>query len=244
MINLNEALYNIIFECYSKKGNESDILKVYLDMKENGITPGVVAYGLLIKLNCNSGNFNKAFEIFEECIKNNIKPNIILYQLLIKSQIKAGFIDRANTLFRNMSLQDVKADSKIYELVINACLNNTREPEAFEFTVKSILEKIILPRKMVTEVVQRYLKTNVLKFYEKKDGVRDLYYILEDLHMLNEVDPIVIDMINNYLYNRNFDINKMNFNDSNLIINPAESKNSQSFNYIIVENPNEDQKKK
>jgi len=202
-IKLDEILYNSIFDLYSKQGDETKMIKIYNNMKKNGIKMSIVSYGLLIKLYCNEDNFNKAFEVFEECIKCGVKPNVIIYHLLIKSQIKAGFMDRANTLVRNMSLQDIKPDSKLYELIINANLKNIgREPEAIEFTSKAIQENIIIPIMMITNVVDRLLKTDVLKFYEKKDLVRDLYYLMKAKNMLEQVQPVVLEMIDDYLKNK------------------------------------------
>jgi len=55
---------------------------------------------------------------------------------------------------------------------------------------------------MITNVVDRLLKTDVLKFYEKKDLVRDLYYLMKAKNMLEQVQPVVLEMIDDYLKNK------------------------------------------
>jgi pentatricopeptide repeat protein len=195
---LDEMVYNSIIDCFSRNNDETNVLKVYADLRQNDVKMSIITYSVLIKLYCNLGNCNKAFELFDECVKNDLKPNVIIYQMLIKLQVKSRFIDRAITMFRNMQINQVKADNVVYELIIKSCLEHQREKDASEFMISAIKEEIKVEYYLY-ETLANYLESCFdMATPEKSEICSKLVQAIKEKNVPN-VDKRTIQRLNGFI---------------------------------------------
>jgi len=76
--------------------------KMFGLMKERGLEPSQVTYGILLDGYINDGQVDKAADVFDILTKEGCQMNTVLFTTLIKGFARDGKVDDAMRVFRNM----------------------------------------------------------------------------------------------------------------------------------------------
>ncbi|KAL9681170.1 hypothetical protein QQ045_012951 [Rhodiola kirilowii] len=107
------ASCNALLAAMDRKGMLQEVNALMCMMKEKGIQPNVITYGIIINHLCKARRVDQALEILAK-LKNSedegevfVKPDVIIYNTLIDGLCKVGRVDDACDLMNKM-----KSDSK------------------------------------------------------------------------------------------------------------------------------------
>ncbi|GLT96375.1 hypothetical protein SLE2022_140000 [Rubroshorea leprosula] len=80
----NEITFNILIDGYCKDGSISSAMKVFGEMRNQGLKPNVVTYNSLINGLCGEGRLDEAISLQDEMVSLGLKPSIVTYNALIR----------------------------------------------------------------------------------------------------------------------------------------------------------------
>lgn len=72
-------------------------------MKEKGIIPNIVTYGILMEGLCNDKQVDRAEGIFEELTSKSLQPNMAAYRILIEGLCNDKQFERAKGIFEELT---------------------------------------------------------------------------------------------------------------------------------------------
>ncbi|KAG2252462.1 hypothetical protein Bca52824_082598 [Brassica carinata] len=141
--------YGVIIEAYCSAGDVSEALKLFNDMgsrskvspntvivqkmmenmREDGLHPTVVTYGVIIEAYCSAGDVSEALKLFNDMgSRSKVSPNTVMYNILINAFCKAGNLGQAMSLKEEMKEKMVRPNVETYNALFK-CLNEVHQKE-------------------------------------------------------------------------------------------------------------------
>lgn len=113
--------YNTIMKGYAFADDLDQALKLHASMRERGVRPTQVTFGILLDACVNRGDLEHAAEVFQDMMASGCPMNTVLYTTLIKGLARAGRVDKAMEVYRHMREQStVKPDIILFSVLIKA----------------------------------------------------------------------------------------------------------------------------
>ncbi|KAK9056153.1 hypothetical protein SSX86_027242 [Deinandra increscens subsp. villosa] len=107
---LEAAPCNALLSRLAKERNYKKINVLLKDMKENGIKPDIVTYGMVVNHLCKSRRVDEALDMLKNMKEGNdgfsIKPDVILYNTMIDGLCKVGRQEEGAVLIKQMQSED------------------------------------------------------------------------------------------------------------------------------------------
>ncbi|XP_052194487.1 pentatricopeptide repeat-containing protein At3g61520, mitochondrial [Diospyros lotus] len=124
--NVEASSCNALLTVLARQQHFQKVNKLLAEMKENGIQPNVITFGILINHLCKFHRVDEALEVFEKMIGGgeagdfSVKPDSIIYNTLIDGLCKVGRQGEGLQLMERMRLhQNVSPNPVTYNCLIN-----------------------------------------------------------------------------------------------------------------------------
>ncbi|RWR73388.1 pentatricopeptide repeat-containing protein [Cinnamomum micranthum f. kanehirae] len=111
--------YCALIVAFGKLGREDSAVRLFDEMKENGLQPTAKIYTTLIGIFFKSGKFEKALSVFCEMKDKRCTPNVFTYTEMIKGLGEAGRVEEAYGLFLDMQRESCMLDVVLVNNLIN-----------------------------------------------------------------------------------------------------------------------------
>ncbi|XP_010545716.1 PREDICTED: pentatricopeptide repeat-containing protein At3g16010 isoform X1 [Tarenaya hassleriana] len=111
--------YSALISSYGKLGRDDSAIRLFDEMKDNGLQPTAKIYTTLLEIYFKLGKVEKALDLFEEMKKTGCPPTVFTYTELIKGLGKAGRVDEAYALFKNMVKYGLDPDVVVLNNLMN-----------------------------------------------------------------------------------------------------------------------------
>ncbi|KAK4424183.1 Pentatricopeptide repeat-containing protein [Sesamum alatum] len=124
--------YNSVLEAIirsSARGYVESARSVYFEMIDNGISPNVFTYNILIRGLCANKEMDKGLGFLEEMEKKGCLPNVVTYNTLIDAYCKMGNMNEAYALLKLMWEKDLEPNVITYNVIINGLCREGRMKE-------------------------------------------------------------------------------------------------------------------
>lgn len=131
------SVCNSILSCLVRSGKYDSSIKLFHQMKRDGLNPDIVTYSTviltsLLKVYVKGGLFDKARELLNDLEALGHAQNEIPYCILMDGLAKAGHIQEAKSVFDEMNEKHVKSDGYSYSIMISAFCRSGLLEEAKE----------------------------------------------------------------------------------------------------------------
>uniref|UniRef100_A0A7N0T3I8 Pentatricopeptide repeat-containing protein n=1 Tax=Kalanchoe fedtschenkoi TaxID=63787 RepID=A0A7N0T3I8_KALFE len=100
---------NTLLAAMDRKGMVREVNALMCVMKERGVQPNVVTFGIIINHLCKARRVDQALEVFDKLknsgdndVKVSVKPDVIIYNTLIDGLCKVGRVDDGCSLMNEM----------------------------------------------------------------------------------------------------------------------------------------------
>lgn len=114
------AIYNMLMKAYASADDVNEVLRLHARMRERGVRPTQVTFGIILDSCVNRGNLEHAAKIFEDMSASGCTMNTVLYTTLIKGLARAGRVDDAMGVYQNMQQTRVRPDTILFSVLIKA----------------------------------------------------------------------------------------------------------------------------
>ncbi|EPS70411.1 hypothetical protein M569_04352, partial [Genlisea aurea] len=127
----DSCTYNILMNACFLRSDFVGAFKVFDEMRDRGLNPSVVTFGILINGLCRNSQLKTALRLKTrmESAEFNITPNAPIYVALIKGLCKANDFDRAVELKDEMVSKKLASDPAVYSTLISAAFKLNRRNE-------------------------------------------------------------------------------------------------------------------
>ncbi|XP_054787462.1 pentatricopeptide repeat-containing protein At5g66631 [Prosopis cineraria] len=99
--------YNIVMALYAKKGEDSEAVKIFYRMLDEGANPNCRTYTVMIEHLVNSGKSLAAMEVFKILPSMRIKRTLKQYSIMIESFIYLKRFEEVKTLLNEMQVDGI-----------------------------------------------------------------------------------------------------------------------------------------
>ncbi|CAM6101199.1 unnamed protein product [Calypogeia fissa] len=113
----DNVMYNTFMRTLCKYGRVDDAHSLLLDMRKNGLVPGLLSYNNVLNLLGKSGQINKAWKLF---LQMDTNADLITYSTMIKYLGKAGSFGKAYKLFEEMKSRGIAPNDITYTTLIHS----------------------------------------------------------------------------------------------------------------------------
>ncbi|PWA58720.1 tetratricopeptide repeat (TPR)-like superfamily protein [Artemisia annua] len=103
---------------YCDDGRMGEAMRVWEEMKDNGLKCDVMGYNTMIAGFCEAGDVNKAEEFFKEMGLNVVESSCVMYERLISSYCKVKDVDSAMLLYKDMCRKGSVAVGFVVDLLV------------------------------------------------------------------------------------------------------------------------------
>jgi len=166
---LDEVIFNSILDGLLKSQQYADALKVYEDMRKNGVRRSNATFSILIKIHSKMDNVDKATEVYQEMIAEKIKPSLITYTSILQIFIKSKRIQNAIDIFDEIIKLKLNPDQVLFNVIINGCVFNGRLDDACRFLFESFKDNIKLCGDVYKNVLNNLLTNRIMESGYKND---------------------------------------------------------------------------
>ncbi len=115
---IDEILFNSLIDTAVYYKDFSRVNQTLEHMKEHGIQPSNVTYGILIKAFGQNGMLDNALTIFEQMKHNHVEPNEVTYGCILDGCIRAGRFDEADRFLAEMRGKGIVPNIVIYTTML------------------------------------------------------------------------------------------------------------------------------
>ncbi|KAK7319709.1 hypothetical protein RJT34_04434 [Clitoria ternatea] len=124
--------YNILISACSSQGHVERAWKLFDEMRQRGVPPNVVTFGILTNLLCKNSLVQEAFKLKEDMERGfRLKTNVFVYTNLIKGVCEIGDFDWAFRVKDEMVRNNLRLDAVVYNTLINALFKAGKKEEGF-----------------------------------------------------------------------------------------------------------------
>ncbi|XP_056176115.1 pentatricopeptide repeat-containing protein At3g29290 [Syzygium oleosum] len=114
------VVYNTIISICGRMNYWHKCERLWMSMKENGLTATKVTYSELISVFVRCGQYELAIDAYEEMVLNGYKPNADISQAIIKASTKEGKWDLALNIYQNMLSNALEPNLITCNVLINS----------------------------------------------------------------------------------------------------------------------------
>eukprot|EP00400_MALV-I_sp_L67-5_P000405 gene405-116_t len=125
----NVACFNSVIKCCAKIGDTKKAETLMINLKNNGLQPTVVTYGLLIDCCARTGDIVAAEKWFAKLTADAIKPDVQIFGSVIHAFARGGDAESASKWLNRMQKINI-ADRTVFNCVISACAQTGLHQEA------------------------------------------------------------------------------------------------------------------
>ncbi|XP_058222903.1 pentatricopeptide repeat-containing protein At5g16640, mitochondrial-like [Rhododendron vialii] len=125
-ISTDECTSLVLMNCFccvleGLVGNQEfgEAVEVLRLMQDQGMVPGVDAYGIVLNGMCKAGKIEDARKLFETASAGGLRPNVEMYTYMVRELCKADLLDEAEELLVQMEKDGCPPDVVAYGMVIN-----------------------------------------------------------------------------------------------------------------------------
>ncbi|KAK7407729.1 hypothetical protein VNO78_09766 [Psophocarpus tetragonolobus] len=130
---LSVLSYNAILHALlSLHSSFSHAQRFFLEMLQNGVSPNVYTYNLIIRALASRAHFHTAFAFLRHMQNQGISPNVVTYNTLIHAHCKNRNVNHAIHLLRAMPATGVSPNLISYNSVLNGLCAEGRMREVHE----------------------------------------------------------------------------------------------------------------
>ncbi|KAK7400041.1 hypothetical protein VNO78_11240 [Psophocarpus tetragonolobus] len=104
---LSVPVFNFMLSSLQKKSLHSQVVHVWRDMLQIGVTPNNFTYTVAITSLLKIGLHQDAFDTFDQMRSNGVVPEEVTYSLLINLNAKSGNRDQVQRLYEDMRFQGI-----------------------------------------------------------------------------------------------------------------------------------------
>jgi len=143
--------YNTLAKGYGKLGQLDKCFELYQHMRDRGITPSQVTYGILLDCCINERQVERAAEVFDTMTKEGCVMNTVLYTTLIKGFARAEQVDQAMKVYERMRAdagQGITPDLITFSILIKANSDAGRMEEALKL-LERMMDLHLVPDEVV-----------------------------------------------------------------------------------------------
>ena len=116
----DEIIFNCLLDVCLRLNLMDKAERVFREMKEIGIVPSKITYGIMIKGYGQVYNLEKAFELFEEMKRNDLAPNEIIYGCLLNACVRCSNIEKVTEVYKEMRDNNIEMNIILYTTLIKA----------------------------------------------------------------------------------------------------------------------------
>ncbi|EPS66849.1 hypothetical protein M569_07924, partial [Genlisea aurea] len=130
--------YNAVLEAIFRNSscrNVDSARCVFHEMMENGISPNVYTYNVLIRGLCANKEMNQGLSLFEQMEKRGVLPNVVTFNTVIDAYCKSRNIDQAYGLLKQMWERNLEPNVITYNVIINGLCKEGRIKETDDVLV-------------------------------------------------------------------------------------------------------------
>ncbi|KAJ4897937.1 Pentatricopeptide repeat-containing protein [Raphanus sativus] len=102
--------YSAVISSYDKLGRNDSAVRLFDEMRENGLEPTEKIYTTLIGVYFKVGGVERGLDLFEEMRREGCLPSVYTYTELVKGLGKAGRVEEAYGLYKNMVRDGLSPD--------------------------------------------------------------------------------------------------------------------------------------
>ncbi|KAG0479779.1 hypothetical protein HPP92_010637 [Vanilla planifolia] len=145
----NAVTWNSIISAHSLCGKNDEAFKLFKQMRNAGIEPGVVTWNILISGSNQSGKPILALELMKEMEKSRIAPDVFTWTCMISGLLQNNKIHQALDLFQEMWTSGVNPNNMTVASVISVCatlkyLKNGRELHGYAIKIGGSTNLLVL----------------------------------------------------------------------------------------------------
>lgn len=119
----DEVMYNSLLDGCAKEQRPDDALKLFAEMKQNGVAPSNYTLSMLVKLLGRCRRLNETFTLIENvCNEYNLKMNIQVYTCLITACFNNRQAFKAINLHDQMLKEGLQPDEMLYNVLVQGCV--------------------------------------------------------------------------------------------------------------------------
>jgi pentatricopeptide repeat protein len=124
--------YSALISTFGKLGREDSAIRLFDEMKENGLQPTAKIYTTLLGIYFKLGSVEKALGLVQEMKEKGCAPTVFTYTELIKGLGKARRIEEAYGIYLNMVKDGCKPDVVLINNLINILGRGSRLQDALK----------------------------------------------------------------------------------------------------------------
>lgn len=163
---------------YAKRRRLGDAQRVFQQLKDEGLTPGLLTFSTFINAHVASGDMIGAEVVFQDMQSAGVAANSVIYNTLFKGYCVAGNTARTAELFEEMSRQDVIPDTNTVNAHLSGCLRAGDVGDAHRVYTKMTEEWAAEPDfftyKRAVQMLCRGLRLDALgDIHQKLQGLRE-----------------------------------------------------------------------
>lgn len=184
----NVSVCNSILSCLVKNGKFQSSLKLFNQMKQNGLKPDIVTYStLLVGCGKAKGGFSKALELIQELKYHELRMDSVIYGTLLSVCASNNEREEAEKYFEEMKSEGHSPNMFHYSSLLNAYSSEGDYKKADELIQEMRTAGLTLNKVILTTLLKVYVRGQL---FEKS---RELLKELENLgYAANEMPYCIL----------------------------------------------------
>merc|ERR1719217_265614 len=116
---MNTVLYTTLIKGCARAGEFTKALNMYKKMRtENGISPDLITFSILIKANCDNDFLEEALKLLDDMLSLGLKPDEVVFNNLIAGCAKHGNAMLGKQLYDDMVKSGVRPSNATFSILI------------------------------------------------------------------------------------------------------------------------------
>lgn len=164
--------FAMIIKGYTLQKDCVRAMQCYEEMKELGVTVGLVVLNTLTDACCRVGDMEAAGKLFQDMVSLDCKPDIITYSTLIKGYCLQGNLDKAMELFNTMRRKGIKPDAIVFNSLLDGCAKKEM-PALCDQVVQDMVEAGVMP--------SNYTASILIKLYGRLHDLDAAFKVFDEM---------------------------------------------------------------
>ncbi|XP_057971720.1 pentatricopeptide repeat-containing protein At1g02060, chloroplastic [Malania oleifera] len=119
-VKLEDRFFNILIRSYGRAGLFQESIKVFMAMKEIGVSPSVITFNCLFSILLKRGRTNMAKNVYDEMLRTyGVTPDTYTFNILIRGFCINSMVDEGFHFFKEMSRYKCEPDVVTYNTLID-----------------------------------------------------------------------------------------------------------------------------